>query len=77
MLETFGCGNFTSTRSDLVLEIQNAVDRGILIINCTQCYSGNIAPNYQTGQVGVSSKSKKIFLKKIEPFMQINNDILW
>lgn len=51
VLETFGCGNFTSTRNDLVLEIKNAVDRGILLISCTQCYSGNIAPNYQTGQV--------------------------
>ncbi|KAK7603806.1 hypothetical protein V9T40_003805 [Parthenolecanium corni] len=51
VLETFGCGNFTSTRNDLVLEIKNAVDRGILLISCTQCYSGNIAPNYQTGQI--------------------------
>ncbi len=51
MLETYGCGNFTSSRQDLVSEIKNAVQRGILIINCSQCYTGEVFMAYESGQV--------------------------
>jgi len=51
VLQTFGSGNLTTSRTDLLRELKNAVDQGLLIVNCTQCYNGNVAEVYETGKV--------------------------
>lgn len=51
VLQTFGAGNIPSNRQDLIDELQSAHERGIIIVNCTQCTSGSVAEIYETGQV--------------------------
>ena len=51
VLETYGSGNFISNRKDLIVEIKNAVKRGLIVVNCTQCYTGKVQSYYATGQV--------------------------
>ncbi|XP_051749012.1 L-asparaginase 1-like isoform X2 [Ctenopharyngodon idella] len=49
VLETYGCGN-APDRDDLLDEIKKATDRGVIIINCTQCLRGTVKGTYETGQ---------------------------
>lgn len=51
VMQTYGCGNFASSRKDLVLELKNAIQRGVIIINCSQCYNGDVSNTYESGQV--------------------------
>lgn len=37
VLETYGAGNAPSTRADLIAALKEACDRGVVIVNCTQC----------------------------------------
>lgn len=37
VLETYGAGNAPSTRADLIAALKEANERGIVIVNCTQC----------------------------------------
>lgn len=50
VLQTYGSGNVPSNRQDLMDELKSAHDRGIIIVNCTQCTSGSVAEIYETGQ---------------------------
>lgn len=49
VLQTFGSGNIPSSRQDLIDELRSAQDRGLIIVNCTQCTSGSVAEIYKTG----------------------------
>ncbi|XP_051748716.1 60 kDa lysophospholipase-like [Ctenopharyngodon idella] len=49
VLETYGTGN-APDRDDLLDEIKKATDRGVIIINCTQCLRGTVKGTYETGQ---------------------------
>ncbi|XP_065363413.1 L-asparaginase-like [Calliphora vicina] len=51
VLQSFGSGNVPSNRKDLLKELKNASDRGVIIVNCTQCLNGSVAEIYQTGKV--------------------------
>uniref|UniRef100_A0A1B0EST4 asparaginase n=1 Tax=Glossina morsitans morsitans TaxID=37546 RepID=A0A1B0EST4_GLOMM len=51
VLQSFGSGNVPANREDLLQELKGAADRGVIIINCTQCPNGSVAEIYQTGQV--------------------------
>ncbi|EDW26880.1 GL14545 [Drosophila persimilis] len=51
VLQSFGSGNIPSNRRDLIEELQAAADRGVIIINCTQCPNGSVAEIYDTGKV--------------------------
>ncbi|SPP78196.1 blast:L-asparaginase [Drosophila guanche] len=51
VLQSFGSGNIPSNRRDLIDELQAAADRGVIIINCTQCPNGSVAEIYDTGKV--------------------------
>lgn len=37
VLETYGAGNAPSTRADLIAALREANERGVVIVNCTQC----------------------------------------
>ncbi|KNC48425.1 uncharacterized protein AMSG_11830 [Thecamonas trahens ATCC 50062] len=49
VLETFGSGNVPTGRPGLLAAIKRAVDRGVVIVNITQCSRGTVAAEYETG----------------------------
>ncbi|GAB6025427.1 hypothetical protein CHUAL_011173 [Chamberlinius hualienensis] len=50
ILMSFGAGNIPTVRKDLMEELKSASERGVLIINITQCLRGCIAAIYETGR---------------------------
>ncbi|XP_046397210.1 L-asparaginase 1-like [Ischnura elegans] len=50
VLLTYGSGNVPSNRQELLDEIKIAIDRGVLVINCTQCSRGTVSDIYETGK---------------------------
>uniref|UniRef100_UPI00398F018E 60 kDa lysophospholipase isoform X2 n=1 Tax=Pristiophorus japonicus TaxID=55135 RepID=UPI00398F018E len=50
VLETYGTGNAPDNRPDMLEEFQKATERGVLIINCTQCLKGSVTQSYATGK---------------------------
>ncbi|KAH6579413.1 hypothetical protein BSLG_010535 [Batrachochytrium salamandrivorans] len=50
VLETYGSGNAPSNRPELLQALQEACDRGVVIVNCTQCKRGLVTDIYQTGK---------------------------
>lgn len=59
ILETFGSGNAPDNRPELLNILRDANERGVIIVNCTQCLRGRVKMNYAAGQslaeVGVIS----------------------
>ncbi|CAI4223613.1 unnamed protein product [Auanema sp. JU1783] len=52
ILQTYGCGNVPSQRKDILNAIKEAIDeRGLLVLNCSQCLRGQVDLNYATGKV--------------------------
>uniref|UniRef100_A0A8C5B7S6 asparaginase n=1 Tax=Gadus morhua TaxID=8049 RepID=A0A8C5B7S6_GADMO len=51
VLETYGTGNAPDNRPDLLAEMKKATDRGVIIINTTQCLRGTVSKVYATGEV--------------------------
>lgn len=59
VLESFGAGNAPDDRPDLLQVIKEACDKGVIIVNVTQCTKGSAGQFYATGhaisQAGVIS----------------------
>jgi hypothetical protein len=53
VLETFGAGNCPNHRTRFVEILRNAIERGVIIINCTQCLKGPVLKAYETGKVAL------------------------
>eukprot|EP00935_MAST-01C_sp_MAST-1C-sp1_P001733 g1733.t1 len=51
VLQTFGAGNAPDGNAELIATLQEACERGVVIVNCTQCPKGNVAAHYATGMV--------------------------
>lgn len=53
VLQTYGAGNVpdTKAKSYLIEELKNACDRGIIVVNCTQCSRGVVTEMYAGGIV--------------------------
>jgi len=52
VLETFGAGNAPSGPDNALTKVfENAVQRGIVIVNVTQCLTGSVSPVYAPGMV--------------------------
>lgn len=49
VLETFGAGN-APARPTLLAALKEASDRGVVIVNCTQCRKGLVTDAYATGK---------------------------
>ncbi|KAI8074030.1 asparaginase-domain-containing protein [Gongronella butleri] len=49
VLETYGAGN-APARPDLLAELEAACNRGVVIVNCTQCRKGLVTDVYATGR---------------------------
>ena len=50
-MQSYGAGNGPSSRSDLLAIFREAADRGVIIINTTQCSKGAVSVSYATGKV--------------------------
>lgn len=50
VLQTFGAGNVPNNREDLLEVLKEASDRGVIIVNCTQCITGSVADLYECGR---------------------------
>lgn len=50
VLETFGAGNAPDRGDDLIGALRDASDRGVVIVNVTQCLRGRVRPSYSTGR---------------------------
>uniref|UniRef100_A0A915K325 asparaginase n=1 Tax=Romanomermis culicivorax TaxID=13658 RepID=A0A915K325_ROMCU len=55
VLQTFGAGNIPSNRKDIIDELKKAIDRGAIIVNCSQCYRGQVDAQYHTGAREIKS----------------------
>ncbi|KAH7952123.1 hypothetical protein HPB52_018942 [Rhipicephalus sanguineus] len=57
VLQTYGAGNAPTARKDIMEALRSATERGVLVVNCSQCLHGAVDPAYETGnelvQVGV------------------------
>ena len=49
VLETFGSGNAPDNRADLLAALREASERGVIIVNTTQCHRGGVALQYAGG----------------------------
>lgn len=49
VLETFGSGNAPDRDDDLLAPLREASDRGVVIVNVTQCLRGRVRPSYAAG----------------------------
>lgn len=50
VLETFGAGNAPNNRPEILQALSEAVKRGVIIVNCTQCLKGTVSDLYATGK---------------------------
>lgn len=48
VMETFGSGN-GPTKPDLLLELREAAEQGLIIVNCTHCLQGAVTSDYASG----------------------------
>lgn len=48
VLQTYGAGNLPTNRPDLIEELRKASERGVLIVNCTQCAKGCVFYGYES-----------------------------
>ncbi|WKY08826.1 hypothetical protein Q1695_001756 [Nippostrongylus brasiliensis] len=51
ILQTFGAGNMPTKRKDIIDALKEAIKRGCLVLNCSQCVKGQVDVNYATGKV--------------------------
>lgn len=50
VLETYGAGNAPDDRPDLLRVLRDATDRGVVLVNTTQCHRGTVMPDYASGR---------------------------
>eukprot|EP00842_Homolaphlyctis_polyrhiza_P000206 jgi/Hompol1/1186/HPOL_005530-RA len=50
VLETYGAGNAPTNRPEILKALKEASDRGVVIVNCTQCKRGLVSDIYETGK---------------------------
>ncbi|XP_037089093.1 L-asparaginase-like [Pollicipes pollicipes] len=50
VLQSYGAGNVPSNRKDLLDAFYQARQRGVIVVNCTQCSQGAVSATYETGK---------------------------
>jgi lysophospholipase len=63
VLQTYGAGNVPSNREDILTEFKAAADRGVIIVNISQCPEGSVSSMYEVGKIFMEA-GKKIYYKK-------------
>ena len=51
VFKTFGSGNIPSRRQDIIQEVKEAVRRGCLVVNVTQCHKGHVSVTYTNSKL--------------------------
>ncbi|KAG7200195.1 hypothetical protein KM043_000627 [Ampulex compressa] len=51
VLQSYGAGNVPTNRPDIFVELQNAVKRGVIVVNITQCTTGCVSDAYEAGKL--------------------------
>ena len=51
VLQSYGAGNGPDGRAEILALLKEACDRGVLIVNISQCAKGRVSPGYATGKV--------------------------
>jgi lysophospholipase len=51
IVETYGAGNMASDRKKILEILRDACDRGIIVINVSQCRKGLVSNIYESGNV--------------------------
>ena len=72
ILQTYGSGNFPNVRTDLLAVLKAACDRGVIIVNCTQCQTGHVTNSYKAGRVSYTSLCCVVLLENV--FMLHHNN---
>lgn len=49
VIESYGSGNAPDNRPDLLAVLKEASDRGVVLVNCTQCHKGTVRAAYASG----------------------------
>ncbi len=49
VLETYGSGNAPDRRADFLDALRAATQRGVVVVNCTQCHRGTVTTTYAAG----------------------------
>ena len=52
ILETYGAGNGPDSRADLLELFRKARDRGVIVVNISQCLEAGMETKYAAGKVG-------------------------
>ncbi|XP_042211232.1 L-asparaginase 1-like isoform X3 [Homarus americanus] len=55
VIQTYGAGNMPSNRSDIVKVLKEATQRGVILVNITQCMHGSVDTIYETGEALVEA----------------------
>lgn len=63
VLQSYGAGNIPDSRSDIVEELSAATERGVIIVNCSQCFSGYVSDKYAAGLVRGTCISTSWYVK--------------
>lgn len=50
VLETYGAGNAPDDQPELLAVLRAATDRGVVLVNTTQCHRGMVRPDYAAGR---------------------------
>lgn len=51
IIETYGAGNIPDNRPELLQALKQANDKGIVIVNISQCKKGGVTDSYHCGQI--------------------------
>ncbi|XP_068216097.1 L-asparaginase-like isoform X1 [Palaemon carinicauda] len=55
IIQTYGAGNMPSNRTDIMDVLQEATERGVILVNITQCMHGAVDSIYETGEALVDA----------------------
>ena len=83
ILQTYGAGNVPDTgRYSYVEELKAACDRGVIVVNCTQCSKGKVSTNYAGGIVSYVTDmdgwfSPRFGIGYFSSFIQPSEDLYW
>nr|XP_045617571.1 L-asparaginase 1-like isoform X2 [Procambarus clarkii] len=50
VIQTYGAGNMPSNRTDIMEVLKEATERGVILVNITQCMHGSVDTVYETGE---------------------------
>lgn len=82
ILETYGSGNGPSDSPEILGVLRDAVDRGVVVVNVTQCHRGHVSTVYEAGvalaEVGVvpgADMTPEAALTKLQWLLSLNLSI--